>query len=344
MLIHVQLLVIPILLLMAAVFAAAEASLFSLSRTQLESLKDQRPQIYHRIRALLQRPDALLSTLIIGNECLNIMIATAVVTLLESQIGGEDEILVAILSVLTSAFLLLTFSEVLPKVLAFRLPAITASTLVYPASWAHFILTPFRKIFMGVSNGILKMARIQYAPPPAVSEKDFLTLVEVGAESGSLDRDEKEMIFNVFNFSDMTVSSVMTPWKDVFNISETLSISEVLNKVREKTFSRIPVISADQNRVVGILYTKALFRMLISSNAPPESVKENRQQMQQAIFPPYIVSTHKRVSKLFREFKLKKVHMALVVDEYGRQLGVVTLEDLLNAIFKTQHKQGEASE
>jgi putative hemolysin len=326
--------VIPILLFLAALFAAAEASLFSLGRTQLEGIRESRPATYARIRNLIFRPDALLSTLIIGNECLNILIGTFVVALLESNLPTTDERVIAAFSVLLSSFLLLTFSEVLPKVVAFRSPLAIASVLVYPTSWAHLLLSPFRKIFLTLSNRALRIFGIAPKPPPALSEKDFLTLVEVGAESGSLDRDEKEMIFNVFHFGDLNVSAIMTPWKDVFCLPDKLPVDELLKKVRKKTYSRIPIISPKENRVVGILYTKELLKLLLSPTGNGTEI------LKRAIFPPYIVSTHKKISKLFREFKLKKVHMALVVDEYGRQLGVVTLDDLLNAIFRTQKKPG----
>jgi putative hemolysin len=311
-------------------FAASEASLFSLSRSQLESMREARPHTYRRIRGLIYQPDALLSTLIIGNECLNIMIGTFMVALLEFYFPSTDERVMAIVAVLVSSFLLLTVSEIFPKVLAFRLPVPLASALVYPTSWAHFLLTPFRRVFLFVSGEILKLFGIQPSPPSVVSEKDFLTLVEVGAESGSLDRDETEMIRNVFHFSDLTVSAVMTPWSRVFWLPESHTVDRVLTEVRKKAYSRIPVINEKDNRVVGILYTKELLKLLLAPTSTGET-----DVLREAIFPPYIVSTHKKVSRLFREFKLKKVHFALVVDEYGQHLGVVTLEDVLNALFQT---------
>jgi putative hemolysin len=331
LLIPVHVVLIPLLLLLAALFAAAEASLFSLTRSQLEGMKESRPNVYRQIRTLIFQPEALLSTLIIGNECLNIMISTFTVTLLETHSSGLDDRVVALISVLVSSVLLLTFSEILPKILAFRMPVPIAAALAYPTSYAHYVLTPVRKVFLYLSRSLLKAFGLSSTPPAAVSEKDFLTLVEVGAESGSLDRDEKEMIFNVFNFSDLAVSAVMTPWPKIFCIAEGTPLPQILNEVRKKMFSRIPIMAKD-NRVVGILYTKELLKLLLNpEKAGPDALKG-------AIFPPYIVSTHKKVAKLFREFKLKKVHMALVVDEYGRHLGVVTLEDVLNSLFQTQKR------
>lgn len=335
-LIDAHLVLLPALLFLAAVFAAAEASLFSLQRSQLESLKESRPQTYQKIRKLIFEPDELLSTIIIGNECLNIMIATFVVALIENYLPlGEAQ--VGILSVVVSSVLLLAFSEILPKVLAFRLPVLVASILVWPTSWAHTLFTPVRNLFLVISERALKWIGIEPTPPPIVNELDFLTLVEVGAESGSLEKEEKERIINVFHFSDLTVSQVMTPWSKVFCLSDDMKLDEVLGEVRRKVYSRIPVISHLDQHVVGVLYTKELLKLLLR----PHSIPAN--SLAEAMSPPYVVSSHKKTSTLFREFKVKKVHMALVVDEYGRHVGIVTLEDMLNALFQTPKKREEVA-
>lgn len=336
MLIHIYLVLIPLLLLIAAIFAASEASLFSLSRTQLESIKTQKPALYRSIRNLIQKPEGLLSTLIIGNECINILIGTFVVTLMQKNLSSWDSRLLALGSIIVSTLLLLLFSEILPKVLAFRLPVLTASVLVYPASWAHFILTPIRKIFVTLSGEILKLFNVRPNSTTALSEKDLLNLIEVGEESGSLDEDEKQMIHNVFKFSDRSVQTVMTPWEGVFTLTEDCSVSEVLERVRQNTYSRVPVLSKVDKSVVGILYTKELLKLLLESD-----ISVHTESIKRATFAPYIVSSHKKISRLFREFKLKKVHIALIVNEYGQYLGVVTLEDLLNALFHTQNKGEE---
>jgi putative hemolysin len=325
---------LPLLLFLCAMFAATEASLFSLSRSQLEALKLTRPHLYAKIRNLIYRPDAMLSTVIIGNECLNITIATIITGMLEFQFGLAEDTWLIFLPVLVSSILLLTFSEILPKIIAFRMPVLVASIVVYPMTWVHFLLSPVRKVFLGVSSRIIGVFGIRAVPPTAISEQDFLTLVEVGAESGSLDRDEKDLIYNVFHFSDLSVSSIMTPWRDVFHVTDRMGVEEVLNEVKRKTYSRVPVVSTETGRVLGILYTKALLRLLLKPDT-----EQRPEALHQAMIPPYIVSTHKKVSKLFREFKLKKVHIALVVDEFGKQIGVVSLEDILNALFQTQPRK-----
>jgi putative hemolysin len=224
-------------------------------------------------------------------------------------------------------------SEILPKILAFRMPLSFASFLVFPMTLAHFLLTPLRILFQGLASQILQWFGIKVSGPTALTEQDFLTLVEVGAESGTLDRDEKEMIFSVFHFGDLTVSSVMTPWEKVQWIKETETPQEILELARKTRLSRFPVISSKGSEVVGILHTKELLPFLEN--------KDSIQSIKSIMFDPYIVSIHKKVSHLFREFKIKKIHMALIVDEFGRHRGVVTLEDLLNTLFRTQQKKGD---
>lgn len=334
MLIHVHLLVVPLLLLLAAIFAASEASLFSLTRSDLESLRDDRPTLYRRMRPLIYRPDETLSTLIIGNEFINILLGTLVTGFIELQWGIKDLYTIVFLSVTISAGLLLACSEVLPKIIAFRMPLVIASILVFPLSWAHQVMTPVRRVFLGISRRILRLLGVQTAPPTAINEQDFLTLVEVGAESGSLDHDERDLITNVFTFSDLDVTAIMTPWGKVFTLTDDLSTEEVLKNTRKQNFSRIPVISKLHGHVVGILYSKALLKLLIT----PEEDRD-KDHISRATFPPYIVSSHKKVARLFRELKTKKIHIAIVVDEFGKQIGVVTLEDVLNSIFRRKSKE-----
>lgn len=334
MVIPVQLLFIPVLLLIAGIFASAEASLFSLTRAQLETLRASKPGAYARIRYLVFHPEELLSTLIIGNECVNILIGTLVASVVE-YVTGTTGVRMVLASILISSLLTLTCSEILPKIVAFRLPVLVSSILAYPTTWLHFLTTPLRRVFLAISRAIIQRLGIQPSPPSAISEQDFLTLVEIGAESGSLDRDEKDMIFNVFRFSDQPVGAVMTPWSKVFHLMQSDDAAELLRQLGKRRFSRVPVVSPSDGSVMGILYTKELLRTLLEKDAEKRGRLPDR-----AIQPPHIVSTHKKISRLFREFKLRKIHFALVVDEYGRQLGVVTLEDLLNALFRTQSARG----
>jgi len=268
------------------------------------------------------------------------LVGTFVVTLIEFYFESWSESATAFTALITSTFLLLFFSEILPKVVAYRLPVITASILAYPASWVHVFLTPARKLLQAIAKKILTVFKFNVSPQAALTEKEFLTLVEVGAETGSLERQETQMIYNVFHLSDLPVSSVMTPWKSVFYLKSNQTFEEIIDKVRSRPLSRIPVVSSKDGHLVGILYTKELLSLL--ADGPEQKTKEEKEEaLGRAVFPPYYVSTHKKISRLFREMRNKKVHMAVVVDEYGKHLGLVTLEDILNTLFRSSKKNTE---
>lgn len=332
MLIHSHLLLIPIVLLVAAFFAAAEAALFSLTQTQLQALQAERPLLHRRIKSLISPPDTLLTTIIIGNECLSIALGTLVATLMEFHFGNWNNNVQILASVLVASLLLLTTSEILPKILGFRLPILMSSIVVFPMQSIQWILTPFRKIFRQIAIYVVRLMGINITTPAIVSERDFLTLVELGEESGSLAHDEKQMILNVFHFGDLMVSHIMTPWDKVLYFSENEELDTIINRVRTRPYSRIPMLS-QANQVVGVLYTKDILQSLLSP-----ARESHRAILQQAIHPPFIVSRHHKVSNLFREFKQKKIHAALVVDEFGKHLGIVSLEDILNALFSIKQK------
>jgi putative hemolysin len=323
--------------LFAAIFAAAEASILSLSRIQLDYLKNKRPSVYTRIRMLIFKPENFLSTLIIGNEFLNILLPTFITTQLEHNFTWKNEKWLIVSSVISSAGLLLLFSEIFPKMLAFKFPINVATLLSYPLSWVHFLLTPLRVIFLVFSNRILRLFGIRPPRPSTIDEKDFLTLVEIAEETGSVDETEKQRIVNVFQFSDTPVSVMMTPWSKVFHLEDTSNRDEVISKIRQQSFSRIPIFSSRDKKVLGILYTKELLKLLVATEGHPHS------DWKSAILPPYVVTEHQKASKLLTDFKQKKVHIALVVNEFGKHVGIITLEDILNSLIHQKKIQDKVN-
>lgn len=338
MLIQLELVLLPPLLVLSALFAATEAALFSLSRPQLEALRETRPATHRLIRSLLQRPETLLTTIVVGNEVLNIMIGTLVTTLIDGAFPALGTKWLVLFSVVGSAGALLLVSEVPPKIIAFRFPVFVATLFAYPISILEVALRPIRYVFAAVSRGVLRILGVKNVGMSTLSERDLRTLFDAGEESGTLDNEEKQLILNVFKFSDTTVSSILTPWDKVFTVNDDLSPEKLLQRVSGAGFSRVPYISAKDGHVRGILYAKQLLRLL-----KPRSEAEGAEILGRAVLPPFIVSTHKKVARLFREFKMKKVHFALVVDEYGKYLGVVTLEDVLVSLLRTNKPPKKAA-
>jgi len=330
MLIPVHWFLLPIVLLLSAVFAAGEAALFSLSRLQLESLKATRPGVYRRVRALIHQPEVLLSTVVIANESLNILTGTLVASLVELSRPGMDIRWTAAISIAITMALLLLVSEILPKTLAFRSPMAIATTVVYPLGWVANTLSPLRRGLVGLSESITRILGLPSPQASPIGETDLRLLIEAGEESGSLDKTERDLLLNVFELGDMTVTAIMTPWEKVFTLPENLTVEQVLAALPDRPFSRIPIIVPSAGDVAGVLFAKEMVRLL----AAPEKIQKS-DIPRRAIMAPYVVSVHKKIAQLFKEFKRNKVHFSLVVDEYGRQLGIVTMEDIINTLLRT---------
>jgi len=159
-----------------------------------------------------------------------------------------------------------------------------------------------------------------------IMEEDLRTLVDMGERDGIFDPSERELIQNVFEFGDMIASKVMTPRADVFSLPENMPFNEVLQHVTEKHFSRIPIYEGDKDNIIGILYANDLIPYKKPGSKPPE-------ELARLARTPYFVPETKKADELFREFRSKKIHMAIVVDEFGGIAGLVTMEDLLEELF-----------
>ena len=316
------------LLLLAGFFALAEASLFALTRYQLESLRQSR-FVYQRIAKLLEHPEELLSTLVISNELVSVGLGTLFTMLLRLH-WELSPVQTALLSILTSACLLLTVSEIIPKVFAFRFPKHVSMVVAYPLSSLYLLLTPLRSVLLAISRLFLQAWHLPVGLPPSVGERDLLTLIELGAQSGSLEQEETSLIANVFQFSDVSVQSLMTPWNKTITIPSGLSPELMLERIRAISYSRIPVWDSPTRSVTGVLHTKTLLKLLLSD------AEDKSGLLTEAILPPHFVGGRKKAARLFREMQKRHIHLSIVVDDLGKPVGIVSLEDILNALFRLQ--------
>jgi putative hemolysin len=158
-----------------------------------------------------------------------------------------------------------------------------------------------------------------------ISEAEFRALVDAGEETGTLDSEEKELIHNIFEMTDRRAGEIMTPLPDVFMIPRDLPYEELVARYRRYRRSRIPVYEGERNNVVGVLHFKQLLRPMAEGGKPPV--------WQDLVRPPYVVPEVQKLPPLLREFQRRKVHIAVVVDEYGETCGIVTLEDVLEELF-----------
>jgi CBS domain containing-hemolysin-like protein len=308
-----QILILVVLLFFSGFFSSAETALFSISKVKARHIAKMKGQTNLLIMRMKEDPHRLLATILIGNNLVNIggsSLATAFALNL-----FPDKAVGIVTGVMT--FLILVFGEILPKSIATRNNILISQIVIFPIFWLSILFYPLIKFldFIPKLTGKIKKT-------PTGTEEELMTFVEVVEEEGEIKEEEKELIHNIFEFDDTNAYEIMTPRADMYviDVDEELRVGEII----KSGFSRIPVIRGDIDHVVGILNIKDLF-MRQTTCSEPLNVRE-------LMHPPYFVPENKKLDSLLRQFKRRKSHLAIVVDEHGGVAGLITLEDVLEEI------------
>jgi putative hemolysin len=308
-----QIIVLILLLFLSGFFSSAETALFSISKTKARHLAKNKERTYTLIKQMKDNPHRLLSTVLIGNNIVNVG-AAALATSITIRFFPNYAVGLAT-GVMT--FLILVFGEVLPKSVATRNNIMIARATIYPIYWLSIAFSPFVLLlnFIPKITGKIKKT-------PSVTAEELMTFLEVVEEEGEIKEEEKELIHNIFEFDDTSTSEIMTPRADMFVIEADEELN--LEAIVASGFTRIPVIKDDIDHVIGIVNIKDLFLNEITSS--------EKIDIRRIMTPPYFVPEHKKLDKLLHQFKKRKHHMAIVVDEHGGVSGLITLEDALEEI------------
>jgi putative hemolysin len=306
------------LVVCSALLTGAEAAYFSLGRARLKRMAGA-PK--GDVSVLITRPHDLLVTLLVGITLINIGSAALAAHIAESLFGKRYGLLVEMFGMI---FLLTTFGEVLPMTLAVKYPERFLRIAQRPVAWLSVLLTPVRDVLSGLTALTVRVVGGERQAQPELSEEELRTLVDVGAQEGVVEREEREMIHKVFELEDTLVRSVMVPRTDMFCLDVATPVPEILPALREQLHSRVPVYEGSIDVIVGILYTKDLLPYVAGLPADFD--------LRGHLHPPYFVPESKRADALLQEFQAKKLHMAIVVDEFGGTAGLVALEDLLEEL------------
>jgi CBS domain containing-hemolysin-like protein len=315
------LVLVGFLLLLLAFLWGAETALFAANRLRIRNLGEKGHRGARAALELLARPARILSTLLISNNIVNsglIVIATAAfIGLLGSETG-------ALVSFVFSTILIL-FVEIMSKSIAAQYADGLAPALARPVLWLSVIWAPIIRVLSFTTNLLMRPfgGRVQ-ADAPMVTEEEIQMLVQMGGEHGVLEKEERDMIHSIIEFGDTVVREVMVPRVDMVSIEADEPVEELLAIVRKHGHSRIPVYDDSFDNIVGLVHVKDLLT----------GFREGRLAGTARDFmrPAYLVPETKRVDELFREMRRGKIHMAIVVDEYGGTAGLVTIEDLLEEI------------
>jgi putative hemolysin len=314
-----HLIVLLVLLALSAFFAGSETAIFSLTPGSREELRNNHPKAARRIDALLADTGRLLGTLLLGSLIINTA-ASSVVTLallaVSRRLGVNEALLLGVGGLLLTIVLLV--SEVTPKVLASRNPGRFAPLVAGPIRAVRLILWPFTTLLMTVSRRLTP----QRHEPETLTDDELHTMIDAGKQRGVLLGSEEDILANLVGLEKRTVSEVMTPRIDIVAVPESMTIREAIVTCRKAGFSRVPVYGITIDSISGTAYAKDLLTAT-NLDAPVCSLCR----------PAYFVPGVKRLPAMLDELRRRGSHIAVVVDEFGQTSGLVTLEDLLEAIF-----------
>ncbi len=310
-----------ILLGFSAFFAACEAAFFSLNQAQLAAMKEKRGRGGQLISHLLEKPRELLITIYIGNELVNIAIS-ALVTSIALKLFESTGLAIAIG---VGTFLILLFGEIIPKSLSLNFAEKFALFAARPLNLFYRLVHPVQQLFtrlaefVTTSIGILHKSRDE-----RISDEEFTSMIKLGKDEGVIEPEESELIHNVMEFGEKTVADVMTPKIDMFTLNANDTMEEILPKILENFYARVPVYDEEGEHIIGILLTKTLNRHRLQA-------KENF-NLKGILQPAISVPESRKIKDMLQDFKKQKRHMAIVLDEFGSVKGVVTLEDILEEL------------
>lgn len=325
-LILTYLIVFVILLILSGFFSASETAYFSISSTDIERMRNKEDYGSKQVVQLLAQPKRLLITILVGNTIVNIGAASlaAIVTLDICKTFGVDLKIGVLIDIIVVTFVILICAEIIPKVAAVKNAKKVARNFAFPLTIFYYLFSPIVSIFHALTQwltSILKVSKNRLL----LSEEELRSIVDMGEEKGTLQQDEKEMIHSIFEFSETIVKEIMIPRIDMVCISTDSKLDSLLSLVTKHLHSRIPLYKDKVDNIIGIIYAKDLL--------PFVNRKSNGDvNLEKLARPAYFVPEQKKIDELLREFQSQRIHMAIVVDEYGGTSGIVTLEDIIEEI------------
>ena len=332
-----RILLLVVLVFANAFFAAAEIAFISLNDAKIELQAKDGDKKAKRIRKMLENPSKFLATIQIGitlagflssafaSETFASALAPVLYTWIPAiSLNAWNNIAIVIITVLLSLFTLI-FGELVPKRIAMKHSEKIAFGTVGVIRMISILFSPFVKFLTGSTNLISRMFGVSETEEETVTEEEIRMMVDVGEEKGAIDKEEKEMINNVFEFNDTSVSEIMVPRIDIYAVDMNLSVAKVLEEIADDDdfrYSRIPVYDETIDEIKGIVYIKD---MLLSN-------KNRNIKIKNLMKEAYYVPETKSVNELFQELRKGRKQIAIVVDEYGGTAGLVTMEDILEEI------------
>ena len=322
-----QIIIFFVLLVFSGLFSGSETAFFSINKLLSQKLSDEKSVSARRVLSLLKHPRRLLITILIGNTLVNVS-AASIAALLVIQFAeniGLSRDWAIFFNVVIVTFVILVLSEVTPKVIAVKYPEKFAKNVSFFFLLIGYLFFPFSYVldkFMGLMT--VSFGFNEHEKERLLEVEEFQTLLDIGEEQGALEEEEKEMLHSIFEFGDTSVKEIMIPRTDVVCVPHDVPVAQLIDMIKSKGHTRIPVYRETIDKIQGVINAKDLLSLTFENDKELDVVQLCR--------PPIYVPESKKIDDLLRLFQEERQHMAIVVDEYGGTSGIVTLEDVIEEI------------
>lgn len=309
-----------ILTFFSAFFSCTETAYSCVSRIKLKSLFSGGNKLAGKVLLLAEKKyDKLISTILIGNNIVNLS-ASSVAGILFAKLLVNSDLNPSVVSTVFITIVVLIFGEITPKLIA-KSCAEKITMIVYPIiTFFIVVFYPLNLIFSGWQWLLTKIFRFKNAE--VITEEEIITMVEEAQEDGTLKQDETKLIRSVIEFDDLEVSDILVPRVNVVAADKKSSMDELREKFESSGFSRLPIYENEIDSIVGTIHEKDFYRLYSNGEKSIEKI----------IQPSVFVTSHTKISKLLKQMQIEKVHMVIVLDEYGGTFGIITMEDILEEL------------
>ncbi len=321
--VNTELILIFVSLVVSAFFSSSETALTSLSKIKVAQIVKGNSKNAKYFVLWMKHPNKMLNTILIGNNVSNIF-ASVLAGSLANKLSGSSQIAIttAVMTVL-----ILFFGEITPKTFAKHNAETLSGVFIRPLALLYYLFYPFTYIINIFVKIVIKImgGKID-KEQPLITEDEIEFMINVGEEEGVLEDETKEMMHNIMEIRDISVKEIMVPRTEMVALHVNSTIDDVLNIINEYEYSRIPVYEKDLDHITGILYVKDLIKYA------KDGLKNIDIDLKSMLKEPFFVPETKNIYDLFKEFQSKRVHFAIVIDEYGGVAGIATMEDILEEI------------
>jgi putative hemolysin len=302
-------------------FSASETAIIALSKIRLRHMLNKGVRHASTVQRLVMKLDKFIAAILIGNNFVNIAMSALITAFCVQLLGYKLGVIIATLA---SATFILIFCEITPKILATKHTEKVALFIAPLMDAVVKIFDPLIRLFISVSNAILKLLGVGVAKrSPLITEEELRLMIEVGKEEGVLSEEENKMLHRIFEFGDTLVRDVMVPKEKIVAVNVDSSSEELLNVFVEEGHARLPVYKDSKDNIVGIIYARDLLYILRDKSLFV---------LADLVHDIYRVPSNTRVNELLRKFQSDKIQIALIIDEHKKSIGLVTLEDLIEEI------------